>query len=677
MPENWLIETVWLIPALPLAAAIATTVLGPRMLRKQSHWPCVAGSVSAALLSLILLFTVMARPQVISPSESAGPGAEPASSERSTVVYHWITVGKPENPDFDVPVTLRVDPLTALMLVMVTGVGSLIVIYSIGYMHHDPGYWRFFAKVALFLFSMTMLVLASNFLLIYVFWEAVGLCSYLLIGFWYQRPSAAAAAKKAFLVNRIGDVGFALGILLVWVTFRGIEPAPGVTRLDYQHAFDHAAQIAQDSPGVILAICLLLFCGAVGKSAQFPLHVWLPDAMEGPTPVSALIHAATMVTAGVYMVARFTPLFALSPLAQLIVAVIGGFTALMAALIALTQNDLKRILAYSTVSQLGYMFLGLGCGTPVAVIAAIFHVFTHAFFKALLFLGAGSVMHAMGDVIDIRRFSGLRHRLPITCWTFALGAASLAGFPLLSGFWSKDEILAATSAAAQPANGSPYHIVYAILLGLGFLTAFLTAFYTFRAFFKTFWGNEVLPPEAGEHAHESPPVMYYPLLLLAIGSILVGGLLGPTGWISDSLGHTPGLASHVAEHAEHNYMLMGLASAVAVAGIGLAWSMYGRTSPLPDRLAARFPAAYELSSNKFRFDEIYRAIVVRPTLILASISMVADNWLVDGLVNLVAAVPEFFARVLLRPIQNGLVQFYALAMLLLLDALVLALWLIK
>jgi NADH-quinone oxidoreductase subunit L len=320
------------------------------------------------------------------------------------------------------------------------------------------------------------------------------------------------------------------------------------------------------------------------------------------------------------------------------------------------------------------MFLGLGCGTRAAVIAAIFHVFTHAFFKALLFMGAGSVMHAMGDVTDIRRFGGLRHRLPITCTTFAVGAASLAGFPPLSGFWSKDEILAA---AAEAAHGGPYGVVYTGLLGLGFVTALLTAFYTFRAFFKTFWGDEVLPPEAGDHAHESPPVMYYPLLLLAIGSIGIGGLLGPTGWIGDFLGRTPGLGGPAARLGEPNYVLMGLASAVAIVGIGLAWSMYGGASTMPDRLAARFRRAYELSYNEFRLDEIFAAAVVRPTLALAVISRLADHWIVDGLVNAVAAIPALLGRYAFRPLQNGLVQFYALAMLLFLDAFVLFLWLIE
>ena len=352
--------------------------------------------------------------------------------------YEWIRIG-----DLNVSIRLTADAMGAIMLSMVTLVSLLVAIYSAGYMRGDPGYPRFFAEVSLFVFAMCMLVLASNFLVLFVFWEGVGLCSYLLIGFWFRRPSAAAAARKAFLVNRIGDFGFLLGVFLIWVTFGTVN---------YQGVFENQGfleQVARDCPGRLELICLLLFLGAVGKSAQFPLHVWLPDAMEGPSPVSALIHAATMVTAGVYMVARCTPLFVHAPLAQLVVAGIGAFTALMAALIALTQNDLKRVLAYSTVSQLGYMFLALGCAAAdkhvvtLAVTAAMFHLFTHAFFKALLFLSAGSVMHSMGDVIDMRRFGGLRRVLPMTHLTFLCGAAALAGVPLLSGFWSKDEILAA------------------------------------------------------------------------------------------------------------------------------------------------------------------------------------------------------------------------------------------
>ena len=359
--------------------------------------------------------------------------------------------GNPRNCDFHIDVVLRADPLTAVMLATVTFISLLVAVYSIGYMHGDPGYWRFFTYIGLFVFSMTMLVSVSNFVMLYVFWEAVGLCSYLLIGFWFQKPEAAAAGLKAFLVNRVGDFGFALGIFLLWTTYGTLDfhdPLAGGTGppgiLGQTMLRDPSLYVGG---GVATAICLLLLLGACGKSAQFPLHVWLPDAMEGPTPVSALIHAATMVTAGVYMVARCTPLFAASADARHVVAAIGGFTALLAALIAVSQTDLKRILAYSTISQLGYMFLALGAGTLAGISAGMFHLVTHAFFKALLFLGAGSVMHAMGGVIDIRQLGGLRRRLPTTHWTFLFGCLALAGIFPFAGFWSKDAILAAVRQA--------------------------------------------------------------------------------------------------------------------------------------------------------------------------------------------------------------------------------------
>ncbi|MFP6770364.1 MAG: NADH-quinone oxidoreductase subunit L [Planctomycetaceae bacterium] len=650
MSDSWLLQNVWLIPLLPLAAAVITAALGPSVLRRWSHLPCVISAVTAAVLSVAVL---LATHDTVQAAASPVGGVEASShlggTAVTTVVYDWIVVG-----DFQVPVVLRVDPLTALMLVMVTVVGSLIVVYSIGYMRDDPGYWRFFSCVALFLFSMTMLVLASNFLLLFVFWEAVGLCSYLLIGFWYRRPAAASAATKAFLVNRVGDFGFALGILLIWVQFGSRAPAGGQGPLDYDYVFAHVGQISE---AALLAICLLLFCGAVGKSAQLPLHVWLPDAMEGPTPVSALIHAATMVTAGVYMVARLSPLFFASPTAQLVVACIGGLTALVAAVIALTQNDLKRILAFSTVSQLGYMFLALGCGTVVASTAAIFHMFTHAFFKALLFLGAGSVMHAMGNVIDITRFGGLRKKLPLTCVTFACGGLALAGFPLLSGFWSKDEILAVV---AERSHNGEAGWVFSILFVAGVVTALLTAFYISRAFFMTFWGEEQIPDEAGDHAHESPPVMTGPLIVLALCSLGVGVTLGPTGLIGDFLGHTPGWSGHGPHQGQ--VWLMCLSGGLALVGIGLGWWMYSRPNTLPERLSSMFPRIYDLSYRKFRFDEMYDRIVVGTVAGSARICRFIDDWIVDGTVQLVSATPRFLGQVVLRRLHNGQLQFYAVGM---------------
>jgi NADH-quinone oxidoreductase subunit L len=645
---------LWLIPALPLAASALITFLGPRVLRRYSHWPCILAVLVSFLLSAFVFEAVY-----------VGLGKEYIEP----VVHYpaWIQAGEPGSPaSVSIEFSLRADPLTAAMLVMITFIATCIVIYSVGYMHDDPGYPRFFAEMALFVFMMTTLVLADNFLLLYLGWEGVGLSSYLLIGFWFAKPEAAAAARKAFLVTRIGDVGLFLGILLLWVTFD--------YRLDYTYVLD-PARIATVPHAVIVGACLLLFCGACGKSAQFPLHVWLPDAMEGPTPVSALIHAATMVTAGVYLVARCTPLYIAAPEAQLVVACIGGFTALLAALIALTQNDLKRVLAYSTISQLGYMFLGLGSGigkfATLAVGAAMFHLFTHAFFKSLLFLAAGSVMHAMGNVIDMRRFGGLRKLMPITCLTFLCGALALSGFPLFSGFWSKDEILGMTFQAREV---DTYGIVYLILWLIGMGTAFLTAFYTFRAYFLTFHGEERIPPEAGHHAHESPRVMTVPLIVLAVFALGIGFLVGPLMPKAIQFGHfveqTPGFP-HAEEHAIQ-WGLMALSGLVALAGVGLAYLMYIQRPEMPGELARSGRLAYQLSLHKFLFDELYVALIVRPLDGLARFSRIFDLHVLDALVDLVGHVPRLLG-ILFRPLQNGLVQWYALGMLLGLTVFLLAL----
>jgi NADH-quinone oxidoreductase subunit L len=633
---------LWLIPALPLLASALTAVFGPRFLRQHSHWPCVVGAVAACVLSLCTLIAV-----------ARGFPSEGDAAFRT--YYPWFEAG-----DVHVGFSLRADGLTAVMLVTVTFIGSLIAIYSIGYMHGDPGYARYFAEVSLFLFSMTGLVLANNFVLLYAFWEGVGLCSYLLIGFWFTQPSAAAAARKAFLVTRLGDIGLFLGILLLWVT------------CNYSLEFDDVFSKNRpwhDSTILTLA-CLLLFAGAVGKSAQFPLHVWLPDAMEGPSPVSALIHAATMVTAGVYLVARCTPLFGMAPDAQLVVACIGGFTALLAALIAVTQTDLKRVLAYSTISQLGFMFLALGSGVrdhrlaTLAVSAAIFHLFTHAFFKALLFLGAGSVMHAMGDVIDMRRFGGLRKLLPITHATFLCGAAALAGFPVFfSGFWSKDEILAVTWEAS---HGGPYGSIYLTLFVVAMATAGLTAFYTFRAYFMTFWGEQRIPPEAGHHPHDAPPVMAWPLMILAAGAVLVGIVLGPTslfGHFLEDHWMKPQFAARLLREGGHrlNVLLMLASGAIALGGIALAYALYVKRPALTERFAKVLGGLYGWSRNKFYLDELFEAMFVKPLASLAQFLRVLDQYIVDGLVDLIAQIPAFVGY-LVRPFQNGLVQFYALLM---------------
>jgi NADH-quinone oxidoreductase subunit L len=535
----------------------------------------------------------------------------------------------------------------------------------------DPGYARFFALVGLFVFSMTGLVLSSNYVLTYAFWEGVGVCSYLLVGFWYSRPSAAAAAKKAFLVNRLGDIGFAIALFWLWT----LVPAHS---LDYGNVLSAATIAAIPTPAKV-GIALLLFWAATAKSAQVPLYVWLPDAMEGPTPVSALIHAATMVTAGVYLIARSAPLVMDQPVVPLVICATGCATALLSALIALTQTDLKRVLAYSTVSQLGYMFMALGAGVGgamrLAVVAGMFHLFTHAFFKGLLFLGSGSVMHAMGHVIDMRRFRGLRHRMPITNITFAVGSLALAGIVPLAGFWSKDEILAALRLASHEAHGLGWAWVYTLIYWLAVLTAFLTAFYTGRAYFLTFWGPEKLPspddPEAepGEHDHshdphfgrESPPVMWVPLAALAAGAVLVGIAFGPTGLFEHHLERTPGFEQ--LGHTEHgtDWLSIIVGTVVGVLGIALSWVMYAAPSELPNRLATRLRPLYFASYRKFGVDEFYERLIVLPTWALAKISRFFDVYVIDGLVRLTAWVPRAVGSEILAPFQNGLIQFYASA----------------
>jgi proton-translocating NADH-quinone oxidoreductase chain L len=653
-------DPLLLIPLLPLLASIAIALLGYPLLRQYSHWPCIIAAAASCYLSIYWLIE--------------GPSRPPA-------LYDWFAIG-----DVRVRFALQADGLTLVMLATVTFVGTLIAIYSAGYMQGDEGYPRYFALVSLFLFSMTGLVMANNFILLYAFWEGVGVCSYLLIGFWFSKPAAAAAARKAFLVTRLGDVGLFLGILMMWALFTRAGTDTPLHSFDFDRIFPAAKNQKAE---LLFVVCLLIFCGAVGKSAQFPLHVWLPDAMEGPSPVSALIHAATMVTAGVYLVARCTPLFGLAPDAQLVVAWIGGFTALLAALMALTQTDLKRVLAYSTISQLGYMFLALGSGlyrapdlalAHLAVTAAIFHLFTHAFFKALLFLGAGSVMHAMGGVIDMRRFGGLRKVLPITHWTFLCGAAALAGVPLLSGFMSKDEILAVTQQAGAwewSTRG-----VYGLLLIVGLVTAGLTAFYTFRAYFLTFWGEEKIPPEAGHHAHESPPIMTIPLILLAVGAVAIGIVMGNpvTHRIQDFL------HDHWARYAiptlmpatEHghtvNVGLMVVSSVIALAGIAIAWWMYVKQPATAADIVKAIPTAYQMSRSRFYLDELYDLFVVKPMTALAIFCRLFDQYVVDGLVDFFGQVPRYLGSVF-RPLQNGLVQFYALLMMLGVAGFLLAVWL--
>jgi NADH-quinone oxidoreductase subunit L len=657
-----------LIPALPLGACVLTAILGKRWLGPRAHIPVITALVLSAVASLALLAAVHEETRQATTGSRVGV-------EQVVSLWNWATLDATATADaplrvFSIDVTLRADPLTAVMLAMVTCISLLVAIYSVGYMHDDPGYWRFFSYIALFVFSMTMLVSVSNFLLLYVFWEGVGLCSYLLIGFWFQKPEAAAAGKKAFLVNRVGDFGFALGIFLLWTTYGTLDFHDSVVGGHRLLGILGQTRLAQPElfvgGGVATAICLLLLAGACGKSAQFPLHVWLPDAMEGPTPVSALIHAATMVTAGVYLMARCSPLFATSPDALHVLAVVGGLTAALGALIAVSQTDLKRILAYSTISQLGYMFLAMGTGTLVGITAGMFHLVTHAVFKALLFLAAGSVMHAMGGVIDLRRIGGLWRRMPTTHWTFLFGALALAGMIPFAGFWSKDAILVAVrERAAAP--------LYQGLYVAAVATALITAFYTFRAYFLTFFGPERIPREAGHHAHESPPSMTLPLVVLALGSLVVGAYFDVTGRLAEFLERTPSLvclARHT-PHADHavaaNLHRWVMIASIAVASLGvLAAGLVYVGRPAKARRLARladWTGLGRLSRGKFFFDEIYQLLIVSVVWTIARMAAWFDRYVIDALVDLIGGLPRLLATEL-RPLQNGVIPFYALGMIL-------------
>jgi NADH-quinone oxidoreductase subunit L len=629
------------------------------MLRGASHWLSIAG-VAAAAGASVYLFT-----QVL--------GAHGHPEHWVAPVYEWFApgTGKPFS------VVFWVDPLTAVMLVTVTVISTLVVIYSREYMrdHGQPvrGYERFFAYLALFVFSMCALVLGGNFLLLYLGWELVGACSYLLIGFYYDKPSAAAAAKKAFLVNRIGDFGFGLGILLIYLTFGQLDYA-SVLSAAATNSPAELAQVMDISPDQATTmfetmtdrlpiIALLLFCGAVGKSAQLPLYVWLPDAMEGPSPVSALIHAATMVTAGVYMVARCGAIFVASDQVMTLVAVVGGVTAIFAATIALTQHDMKRILAYSTISQLGYMFLGLGC---YAASSAVFHLYTHAFFKALLFLGAGSVMHAMGGIIDLRYFSGIRKIMPWTFRFFLIGSLALAGFPLLAGFWSKDEIIHAAL------------IQHPILGWMAMLTALMTAFYTFRMVFRCFFGQERTPE--GTHPHEAGGWILAPLGILSIGAVLAGyvgvsinqemqgflGVFDPHGQFHHFLEGVMAPFAPYQHHADHagyweTYGLMYLSGILAIIGIGAAWWMYVSHPWIAPTVAGFSPKLQRLLFHKYYVDEVYDTIIVKPLRKTGSFCYGMDRYVIDGLVWVVTAIPRGLALAL-RAFQQGALQGYALTM---------------
>jgi NADH-quinone oxidoreductase subunit L len=617
-------DLLFLIPLLPLVAFCVNIFLGRSVIRDNAHWVALPAVFASWLLSVIVFLDVRDSGHAI--------------SQR---LFTWIPAG-----DFNVTVSLYADQLTAIMLLVVTTVGFLVHVYSVGYMHGDDGFYRFFAYLPLFVFSMLMLVLADNLLVLFVFWEAVGLCSYLLIGYYFRRRSANNAARKAFIVNRIGDLGFGLGVMFTFWTFGTIDfyGEHGI----FEQAVNHEA--LGIAGGTMTAIGILLFIGACGKSAQFPLHVWLPDAMEGPTPVSALIHAATMVTAGIYMVARNYTLFMSSETAMLVVAVVGAFTAVMAATIALTQNDIKRVVAYSTVSQLGYMAFALGTG---AWVAAIFHLMTHAFFKGLLFLGCGSVIHGMHEEQDIQNMGGLRKYMPVTFWTFLVGSLANAGVIPLACFWSKDEII-----VGAWISDSSFGKVAAIM---GLAAAFLTALYMFRLVFLVFFGRERFDT-AHVHPHESGPWMLAPLVLLAIPSVLIGFVGFPP---EDGPFHR--FLHHAFEHVEEHHVSMTMtvtfgviSTVVALGGIFVAYLTYVTGAISARDIGARFAGVYRFLLNKWYFDEVYDFLFVRP---LRAFSVflwkVVDIGVIDAAVNGVALGIGAIAQ-RLRHVQTGLVANYAL-----------------
>ena len=627
-----------LIPLIPLVGFVLTGLFG-RSYQKGIHKVAIWAVVASWVISMVVAFGAL--------SHGFGFGDHGAG----ITLWNWIPA-----TGFSADMGFFVDSLTACLLIVVTTIGMLVHFYSVGYMAHDPGRWRFFAYLNLFMFSMLLLVLADNFLLVFAGWELVGLCSYLLIGFWFPRRSAAVAAKKAFLVNRVGDMGFALGIMAIWTQ---------VGTLNMQAVFEKVGTIPHEWQ---IAIALLLFCGAVGKSAQFPLHVWLPDAMEGPTPVSALIHAATMVNAGVYLVARCNPIFGTAPEVMVVVAAIGIFTAILAASIAFTQTDIKRVLAYSTLSQLGYMFASLGVG---AWTAAIFHLMSHGFFKGLLFLGSGSVIHAVDGEQDMRKMGGLARKIPITYVTMLIGSIAIAGVPPLAGFFSKDEIL-----GGALKNGFLW--VWAI----GFLVAGMTAFYMFRLMGMTFWGESRVDPEKEHHIHESPPSMTRPLILLAIPAVFLGMAIGfppESGllhtWLRPVFEAT--IAASGRTEAAYNFfgidgvLAIGTTALVAMA-IVLAWRLFGvnmptlglRAQPRPDRvreISARPGLAffYRGSSNKWWFDDLNNLLFVVWGGKLAAAAFWFDRAIIDGTVNGIGTVTAG-AGARLRHVQTGRVQNYAL-----------------
>ena len=689
-PSGYFLSHLWLIPLFPLITAALMLFIGRHIPKFAVSFLCV-GSVflsfvhaTGAVLQLLSLAPENRFIQVIL-FQWITPGAMPTQGGLTNFVADWGYL---------------LDPLSCVMVLVVTGVGFLIHVYSIGYMSHEGGYYRFFGYLNLFMFSMLTLILANNLLLLFVGWEGVGLCSYLLIGFYFQKKSASDAGKKAFIVNRIGDTGFLLGIFLISTTFGTVrftsqglaDPIafPGIVQSLAAMIDQHA--LAFGAP-ILTAIALLLFVGATGKSAQIPLYVWLPDAMEGPTPVSALIHAATMVTAGVYMVARMNAIYQLAPIAMDLIAVVGAGTAIYAASMALVQTDIKKVLAYSTISQLGYMFLALGVG---AFSAGIFHLMTHAFFKALLFLGAGSVIHALSGEQDLRKMGGLWRAIPATYYPFLIATLAIAGMPPFAGFFSKDEILG--HAFHRSAEIDRYLFLWIV----GLVTAGLTAFYMFRLFFLTFRGLSRVPPEVENHIHESPQTMTVPLTILAFFSIVGGWFALPVLWgEKNTFGQflEPVLRGVVQETSavelgSHSifkeYLLMAVSVAVAGAGIWLAYQIFLMKPKMHEKIAAAWPRLHSVLLHKYYVDEIYDALFVNRikdlsialglvdaklidgvgvdgagwlARFLSRVSMWWDKWIVDGLVNFTGKFTRSLS-VPIRMLQTGVFSSYAMWMLL-------------
>jgi NADH-quinone oxidoreductase subunit L len=629
-----ILDHLWIIPLLPLLGSALNGLLGRKWSNK------IVNTVALGATGLSFAFALEAVREFMQLSSEQIPWVRQ--------YFTWIAAGT-----FRAGFDLQIDQLTVVMLLVVTGVGFLIHIYSTGYMVHEGGYYRFFSYLNLFMFFMLILVMAANYVLLFVGWEGVGLCSYLLIGFYFLRKSASDAGKKAFIVNRIGDFGFMLGMFLLFRTFGS---------LDFVTVFSKAAPMQPDAMGqfgILTVACLLLFMGATGKSAQLPLYVWLPDAMEGPTPVSALIHAATMVTAGVYVVARSNVLFTHAPTAMLVVAIVGCATAIFAATIGLVQTDIKKVLAYSTVSQLGYMFLACGVG---AFSAGIFHLMTHAFFKALLFLAAGSVIHAMAGEQDMRRMGGLSKKIKWTYVTMLTGTLAIAGAPLFAGFFSKDEILLAdfVSVEGSPSTG---HILYAI----GLLTALLTSFYMFRLIFLTFFGKQRYD-EHHVHVHESPWSMLGPLVILAVLSIFGGWLALPSFWggpdyFANFLGPVFGRGeSAAAEAAAHSLELplAGVAVLTALIGFSVAFWLYIRQPGKPEQLANSLKGAYTTLYNKYYVDELYAAVIIKPLMWISTnvLWKAVDVAGIDGTVNGIASGAKSVGDTV-RHAQSGNTRSYA------------------